>query len=155
MSQSEAETQAAEERLETREPAVGAIRSIVVFVDDLEKALAFYVDTLGLEMRREHKPEPGLRTVEIALPDAETSLVLVRPSLEPMGPDEASRAHDRIGEPTGVVFEVARLDNARKELERRGVEFVTVPTWRPLGGRALSIRDPFDNELMLLEPAAP
>ena len=133
--------------------AVGGIRDVVVFVDDLEEAVAFYVGKLGLEKRADAEPVPGLGTVEVSVPGAATSIVLVRPSLEAMGAGEASRAHDRIGEPTGVVFAVDSLDEARNELEQRGVELFTGATWRSLGVPALRFRDPANNEFVLVESA--
>jgi len=134
---------------------VGRIRDVVVFVDNLEQALDFYVGKLGLEKRQEDEPVPGLRTAEVSVSGAPTSIMLVRPSLEAMGAGEASRAHERIGKPTGVVFEVDCLDAAREELERRGVEFVTGPSWQSLGRRTLWFHDSADNELVLVEAAAP
>lgn len=133
---------------------VRGVREVIVFVDDLEAATEFYVGKLGLEKRGAGEPAPKLRTVEVSAPGGATSIMLVRPSLEAMGAAEASRAHERVGEPTGVVLEVESLEEARLELERRGVELAHGPSWQSLGGRVLWVRDPSDNELMLVEAAA-
>jgi catechol 2,3-dioxygenase-like lactoylglutathione lyase family enzyme len=135
--------------------AFRGIRSILVFVDDLERAVQFYVGKLGFELRREEEPLQGLRIAEVSVPRAATSILLVRPAFEAMGAGEASRAHNRIGEPTGVVLEVDSLTAAAEELERRGVELSTGRSWESLGERAVRFRDPDENEFVLVEAARP
>jgi catechol 2,3-dioxygenase-like lactoylglutathione lyase family enzyme len=132
-------------------PGFTGIQSIFVFVDDLARAVEFYVGRLGLELRREEEPLPGLRIAEVSIPQAATSIMLVRPSLEAMGAGEASRAHNRVGEPTGMLLEVDSLDKAAEELERRGVELAAGESWESLGTRALRFRDPAENEFVLVE----
>jgi catechol 2,3-dioxygenase-like lactoylglutathione lyase family enzyme len=127
---------------------------VVVFVDHVADALAFYVGKLGLERRGDGEALPGLQSAEVGVPGARTSIVLVQPSLEAMGAFEASRAHERVGEPAGVVFEVESLQAAREELERHGVEFVHGPSWQSLGRLALRIGDPSGNEPVLVEVPA-
>ncbi len=132
-------------------PALGRMRSVFVFVDDEERALEFYVGTLGFEVRGETRWGSGFRCVTVAPPDAQTSLALVRPSLSLLGAGRASWARERMGEPTGVVFETADVEGAYAQLCERGVRFAAPPSPRDWGGVAARFRDPDGNEFLLVQ----
>lgn len=69
---------------------VGRISAVVVFVDDVQRALAFYVGTLGFELRGEAEWEQGVRCMTVGPAGGEATLALVRPSLSTMGAGRAS-----------------------------------------------------------------
>ena len=57
--------------------ATTRIGTVIVPVADQERALEFYVGTLGCEVRLDAPFGPGLRWIEVAPPGAETTLALV------------------------------------------------------------------------------
>jgi len=54
------------------------VHTVAIPVRDQDAALAFYTTTLGLEARFDAELQPGFRWIDLALPDAPTSLALVR-----------------------------------------------------------------------------
>lgn len=58
---------------------VRAVASVTVPVTDQEAALAFYVGTLGFELRADFSPQAGFRWVEVAPAGAATTLALATP----------------------------------------------------------------------------
>jgi catechol 2,3-dioxygenase-like lactoylglutathione lyase family enzyme len=61
------------------------IGTVIVPVDDQDKALAFYTETLGFETRVDAPFGPGMRWIEVAPPGAETSIALVPRDTAPAG----------------------------------------------------------------------
>ena len=57
--------------------AVTRIGTVIVPVADQDRALEFYVGTLGFEVRLDTPFGPGMRWIEVAPPGAETTLALV------------------------------------------------------------------------------
>jgi len=128
-----------------------AVRAATVFVDNAERALHFYVDALGFEQRPESAlPRTGTG-IEVAPPDAMTSLVLVQPSLSTMGVERASVARQRIGEPTGLILEAEDIEEAYTALQSRGVRFGGPPAANACGVKTATFRDPDGNEFVLVE----
>lgn len=59
--------------------SISEIGAIFVAVADQERALAFYRDTLGFELRADFTYGGGIRWIEVAPPGAANSLALVGP----------------------------------------------------------------------------
>jgi catechol 2,3-dioxygenase-like lactoylglutathione lyase family enzyme len=57
--------------------AVTRVGTVIVPVSDQDKALEFYVSTLGFEVRLDAEFAPGQRWLEVAPPGAATSIALV------------------------------------------------------------------------------
>ena len=57
--------------------AVTRVGTVIVPVSDQDAAFAFYVGTLGFEVRRDGEFAPGLRWLEVAPPGAATTIALV------------------------------------------------------------------------------
>ncbi|MGZ4352916.1 MAG: VOC family protein [Gaiellaceae bacterium] len=130
---------------------VARIRSVVVFVDDEQRALDFYVGTLGFEPRGEAEWEPGVRCVMVAPAEGEATIALVRPSLSTMGAGRASWAHERVGDPTGIVLETEDVEAAYRDLQARGVRFARPPSEQEQGRIAATFRDPDGTEFLLVQ----
>lgn len=87
------------------------VGTVIVPVSDQDRALEFYLDKLGFEKRTDTPYGEGERWVEVAPPDATTTIALVPP---------------REGDPTGIETHVgfttedAEADHAH--LRARGVE---------------------------------
>lgn len=116
------------------------IAYVNVFVSDLERAIAFYEGTLGLELK--HKaPEHGyasLRAGPVAL------------GLAVAGADQ----QELVGRHTGVGLAVSDLEAEHARLAAGGATFSMPPTRQPWGGFMALVADPDGNVLYLDEVAA-
>ncbi len=99
-----------------------------LYVPDLEEALAFYRDQLGLSVVWRSNEAIGLR-----LSKTDTELVL---QTERPGPE--------------IDFLVESADQAAREVEQAGGRII-VPPFDIQIGRCVVVRDPWDNELVLLD----
>ena len=123
---------------------VSGVLETCLYVDNLETAEAFYVETLGLECFRRVRGRHAFFRCGIA-----TLLLFVASESKKGG---AVPAHGADG-PGHVAFRVSEeeLDNWRKHLHRHGVELEKDVYW-PRGGRSLYFRDPAGNSLELATP---
>ena len=115
---------------------------VPVPVTDVDRAKAFYVDTLGCTLDVDVRPVEGMRVVQLTPPGSACSLVLGTG----MGPitDMAP------GSLKGLHLVVADIDAARAELVGRGLEIGEV---QDVGGgvRYAWFTDPDGNSLTLQE----
>lgn len=113
--------------------------SVAVFVSDMDRALLFYRDHLGLPLLRQ-----GSFGAEFL--DGETRLG-VHPAVHP-------NALAMVGRDTGVTLHVEDLLAYCERLHARGVRFITEPTQQGFGIMAL-VADPDGNVLALWEDKPP
>ncbi|MGR6923725.1 VOC family protein [[Actinomadura] parvosata] len=119
---------------------ITAIRTIGVPVTDQDRAVAFYVDVLGLDKRVDAPVEQlGGRWIEVAPAGAATTIALV-----PAG------AEAKAGVETGIRLTVADAAALHKELAERGVEVGELLNW-PGVPPMFSLRDPDGNGLEIVE----
>jgi catechol 2,3-dioxygenase-like lactoylglutathione lyase family enzyme len=87
------------------------VGTVIVPVADQDRALEFYLDTLGFEKRIDVPFGRGDRWVEVGPPGAATTIALIPP---------------QEGEPTGVdtrvAFSTADIDSDHATLKARGVD---------------------------------
>ena len=122
--------------------AVTAVANVGIPVTDHDRAIAFYVDNLGFEVRLDAAFGAGLRWVEVAPPGSATTIALApAPADKPTGVD------------TGVRLSVADADAAHAALSAAGVD-VDGEVMRWPGVPAMfSFRDADGNTLYLVEDA--
>jgi catechol 2,3-dioxygenase-like lactoylglutathione lyase family enzyme len=115
---------------------------VYLSVSDQDRALTFYRDVLGFEVRADTKFGEGFRWVEVAPAGAYTVIALVPPTREedPLPGGQA---------PFG--FDTPNLEAAMAEFSSRGVEFEGV-----MGGDGpvpamAYFRDPDGNRILLVE----
>ena len=119
-------------------------------VDDHDKALAFYRDVLGLEVRNDVAYE-GMRWVTVGTP-SQPDLQIV---LEPPVPDpNASEADKQAGAELlakgllrGVIFTTDDCDATFEQIRAGGGEVLQEPMDMPYGVRDCAFRDPAGNML--------
>lgn len=116
-----------------------SLYSIAVFVTDIERAKAFYRDTLGLTPCRE-----GSFGAEFL--DEGTRLG-VHPAVHP----EATKL---VGRDTGITFRISGLLEYCERLHESGVRFITEPTRQSFGVMAM-IADPDGNVFALWDDKVP
>ena len=79
------------------------VQSVSIPVTDQDRALKFYTEVLGCELRLDIEVWPGARFVEVVPPGSNVGLVLLPPDSEiPMavrlGTSDAESAHERLRE---------------------------------------------------------
>ncbi|MEV4107680.1 VOC family protein [Nonomuraea sp. NPDC049695] len=120
--------------------AITGVRTIGVPVTDQDRAVEFYVGTLGLEKRLDAPVEQlGGRWIEVAPPGAVTAIALV-----PAGPGKAA------GVETGVRLTTADAASLHKELVARGVDVGELLLWEGIPPM-FALRDPDGNGLEIVE----
>jgi predicted enzyme related to lactoylglutathione lyase len=121
---------------------IGPIQVLSVYVEDQDRALHFYTDTLGFELRRDNPMADGYRWIEVAPQGAETALVLYPRAME---------EHWQERKPSLVLH----ADDVRavcQALAEAGVEIVMEPQTAPWGVFA-TIADPDGNRLSIRTPS--
>ena len=98
--------------MSTTKTRIDKVGVVVVPVSDQERAIEFYVDTLGFEKRADVPFGNGYRWVEVAPPDAVTTIAIVPPP-------EGKPAGDR---ETGIGLHTQDIDAVHADLKARGVD---------------------------------
>lgn len=123
-------------------PGVG---TVYLPVGDLDRALAFYRDVLGFEVRSDTEFDEGFRWVEVAPAGAYTVIALVPPT-RPEDPQPGGQA------PFG--FDTPDLEAAMAELGARGVTFEDVQGGEGPVPAMAYLRDPDGNRILLVQQTA-
>jgi len=112
------------------------VSNVRIFVDDQDRAVAFYRDTLGLSLRFE--------APQFAIFNTGTASLMIEPVA---GTDE-----DRslVGRFTGVSLTAPDIAHSYAVLTARGVEFLHPPEPQPWGTMT-HFRDPSGNVITLVE----
>ncbi|MEV1169748.1 VOC family protein [Nonomuraea sp. NPDC049784] len=119
--------------------AITGVRTIGVPVTDQDRAVEFYVGTLGLEKRLDAPVEQlGGRWIEVAPPGA-TSIALL-----PAAPGKT------VGVETGIRLTTADAASLHKELVARGVDVGELLMWEGIPPM-FALRDPDGNGLEIVE----
>lgn len=95
------------------------VLSVSVPVSDQDRALAFYTEVLGCELRTDTEVWPGARLVEVVPPGSDVGLVLLPPDSEipfaiRLGSSDAEAAYEKLAA-AGVKLhndEVVHLEGA-------------------------------------------
>ncbi len=116
---------------------VKSVAVVSVPVSDQERAKAFYVDTLGLELVRDDSSIPGMRWIQVR-PDREDTQFSLVNWFDTMP----------AGSLQGLVLTSDDLDEEYRQLRARGVEFDGPPQQQPWGMETV-LHDPDGNQLIL------
>src|SRR5882762_7570837 len=96
---------------------IARIATAAVYVDDQEKAVDFWTNQVGLEVRLEKEMGPKAKWIELGPKGAESCIVIYPKS---MMADWAERK-------PSIVFESENLRETYEEMRTRGVEFKQEP----------------------------
>ena len=126
------------------------------WVHDQDEALAFYTETLGLELREDvTMPELGgfrwLSVGPVGQPDV--AIVLMAVPGPPVFDEETAEALKTLvakGAAGGLFFMTEDIKGTYEELVKRGVEFSQPPEQRPYGVDA-GFRDPSGNHMRVMQ----
>jgi predicted enzyme related to lactoylglutathione lyase len=126
-----------------------------IAVDDHDKALAFYRDVLGLEVRSDVGFE-GMRWVTVGAPSQpDVQLVLEPPLADPnASPADRQTMAELLakGLLRGVIFSTSDCDATFERIRAAGAEVLQEPIDQPYGVRDCSFRDPSGNMLRFSQP---
>src|SRR3954469_7670083 len=124
---------------------INCVGRVCVTVADTDRAIGFYVDTLGFEKVVDVPMGPGMRWVEVQVADGKTTIALAPPP-------EGQQAG---GTQTGICLDPSDVDADHAALKAAGVD-VDDEVSR-FGGPVppmFWLRDPDGNALIVVEPAA-
>ena len=121
-----------------------------IAVDDHDKALAFYRDVLGLEVRNDVAFE-GMRWVTVGAPSQpDVDIVLEPPLADPNASPADRQAMAELlakGQLRGVIFATDDVDGTFERIRAAGGEVLQEPFDQPYGVRDCAFRDPSGNML--------
>ena len=125
-----------------------------VQVQDPDVALAFYRDTLGLEVRNDVANE-GFRWITVGSA-AQPGVSIVITNYLNGSPDDNDMIAALIakGALNGVHFRADDLDAAFEKIRASGAEIVQEPTEQFWGTRDFAVRDPSGNLVRIDQPPA-
>jgi catechol 2,3-dioxygenase-like lactoylglutathione lyase family enzyme len=123
--------------------------------NDPEKALSFYRDTLGFELRNDVGYN-GMRWLTVGPPEQDMAIVLYPPEAEPGLTDEERQTVAEMmakGSYGRITFASKDLDAEFEKLAAAGVDVVEEPTDQPYGVRDCAVRDPAGNLIRINQAA--
>jgi predicted enzyme related to lactoylglutathione lyase len=131
------------------------LSSCFIAVDDYDKALAFYRDALGMEVRNDVGFE-GMRWVTVGSPaQPDVNIVLEPPLADPNASAADKQTMAELlakGLLRGIVLSTDDCDAAFERVRAAGGEVLQEPTDQPYGVRDCAFRDPSGNMIRINQP---
>jgi catechol 2,3-dioxygenase-like lactoylglutathione lyase family enzyme len=125
-----------------------------VQVRDPDLALAFYRDTLGLELRNDVARDDFRWITVGAASQPDVAIVLTNYQCGSPADGDALAAIIAKGALNGVHFHTADLDATFEKVRASGADIVQEPTEQPWGTRDCAVRDPSGNLVRIDQPPA-
>jgi len=132
-------TDTANSSLPRQEPFL-RLQSVMIYVRNLDRSLAFYLDLLGFQIvfdGRSQPGQPGQPWVVVSPPDGTANLTLIVPRTD-------SEQFKRIGGASHVTFVTEDVLAKFREWSKRGVHFLSNPRLRRFK-HALQSKTPLPN----------
>lgn len=122
---------------------IDAMATVCIFVNDQDKAKAFYTDILGFELRQD-SPMGESRWLAVAPKGARTEVILYKM--------DQNWQHYRqvMGKSQAITFSVTGIQALHADLKAKGVRITQEPDPQPWG-TYMMILDQDDNGLLLVE----
>ena len=132
-----------------------SLASCFIAVDDFDKALVFYRDVLGLEVRNDVGFE-NMRWITVGSPSLPDVDIVLEPALaDPNASDADKQAAAELlakGMLRGVIFRTDDVDATFERIRAAGAEVLQEPFDQPYGVRDCAFRDPAGNMLRFNQP---
>ena len=125
-------------QIDERRAMIRKMKFTSIPVRDQDRALEFYVGTLGFTLQTDQPMGPGQRWIEVRPPKGETGIALFTPPGH----------EDRIGTFTGISLECDDVQKTYEELTAKGVEFAKPPKAESWGVTAI-MKDSEGNQIVL------
>ena len=127
---------------------IDSIGGIVIFVSNQARAIEFYTQKLGFDIKGEY-PYKNTKWVEVAPKNSTTTISLMEPNNDMMTNEEIEQAKKEIGTMTNFWFYTKNINDTYKELQEKGVN-ITEPKKQDWGGIMSQIKDQDNNILTLI-----
>ncbi len=131
------------------------LQNCFLAVDDHEKAIAFYRDALGFEIRNDVSAY-GMRWVTMGSPSQpDVSVVLEPPAADPgISPADRAAIADLLAK--GILarlnLSTSDVDATFEHVQATGAEVIQEPMDQPYGVRDCAFRDPAGNLIRINQP---
>jgi catechol 2,3-dioxygenase-like lactoylglutathione lyase family enzyme len=124
---------------------ISKVGRVCVTVADTDRAIDFYVSTLGFEKVVDVPMGPDMRWVEVAIPGAETTIALAPP---PQGQEAG-------GSETGICLDTSDVDGVHAALKSAGANVDDeVSRYGDPVPPMFWLRDPDGNSLIVVQPSS-
>ena len=123
---------------------ITTIATVTVFVEDQDRAKAFYTEKLGFELINDSEmfPGSGMRWITVALEGCPTELTLF-----PMG-GQWEHYREAMGKPQCFTLHCDDIMETYRELTEKGVQFLGEPQAQNWGSFAMLV-DSEGNQIVL------
>jgi catechol 2,3-dioxygenase-like lactoylglutathione lyase family enzyme len=122
---------------------INVVGRVCVTVADTDRAIDFYVDTLGFEKVVDTEMAPGMRWVEVAVAGTKTTIALAPP---PQGQEAG-------GGQTGICLDTTDVDADHAALKAAGVDVdEEISRYGDPIPPMFWVRDPDGNSLIVVQP---
>ena len=122
---------------------IDAVATICIFVNDQDRAKAFYTDVLGFELRQD-SPMGESRWIAVAPKGARTEIILYKMD------QNWQHYLPVLGKSQAITFNVTDIKGLRADFKEKGVRITQEPDPQP-GGPYMMILDQDDNALLMVE----
>ena len=131
-----------------------SVRYTFLEVDDHDAALAFYRDTLGMEVRQDVAME-GARWLTVGSPSQPELGIVLQTAGVARPAEDAQRLRELLakGSLSGLVLETDDVDAAFERIRSSGAEVLQEPMDQPYGTRDCAFRDPAGNQVRINQRA--
>jgi uncharacterized glyoxalase superfamily protein PhnB len=133
---------------------IDSLGGMVVIVSDQQKAIEFYTQKLGFELRSDTPfgggSTEGIRWVEVAPKASQSTISLMVPNPMMMSDGvEIEAIKKSIGAETGIWFYSNNIQSTYEELKSKGVD-ITAPEKQEWGGIMSKVKDQDGNSYSIL-----
>lgn len=134
---------------------IDTIGGTVVIVSDQQKAIEFYTQKLGFELKSDilfggSSGGDGIRWVEVAPKASQSTISLMVPNPMMMSDGvEIEAIKKSIGAETGIWFYSKDMQSTYEELKGKGVD-ITVPQKQEWGGIMSKVKDQDGNSFSII-----
>jgi lactoylglutathione lyase len=137
---------------------IDTIGGIVVIVSDQHKAVEFYTQKLGFELKTDMffgSSSSGIRWVEVAPKASQSTISLMVANAQLMSNEgEIEAAKKGIGTETGIWFYSDDITSTYGELKKKGVD-ISAPEKQEWGGIMSKFKDQDGNSYSLISLPPP
>jgi lactoylglutathione lyase len=128
---------------------IDTIGGIVVIVSDQQKAMEFYSQKLGFEIKTD-RSFVGIRWIEVGPKDSQSTISLMLPNVQMMSNEGVVEAAKKgIGTETGIWFYSDDIQSTYEGLKNKGVE-ITSPEKQEWGGIMSKLKDQDGNSYSII-----
>jgi predicted enzyme related to lactoylglutathione lyase len=120
-------------------------------VDDVDEALAFYRDAIGLTVLNDVSGN-GWRWLSLGVPEQPGVVLVLSAPGAGRSPEDAEALHGLIAKGAGpgpIVFQTGDLDATFERVRATGAEVLQEPMDQPWGPRDCAFRDPAGNHVRI------